>query len=83
MPYVWAHKVLFFKTKRQTETTSRTARKFLTNAVEQISNRRVLGSINAKWRLGAVPQADELLAEFTGLFTLIAYNHNSLNLSLY
>ena len=42
MPYVWAHEDIFFTTYRQTETTRKTARKFWTNLVGQISIRRLL-----------------------------------------
>ena len=40
IPHIWAHEDLFCTTYRQTETTRRTRRKFLTNLVGQLSNRR-------------------------------------------
>ena len=40
IPYVWAHRKSYVTINRQTETTGRAARKFLTNVVGEISNRR-------------------------------------------
>ena len=64
IPYVWAHEIVYITIYRQTEATWRTARKFPTNMVGQISNRRlvrkVLDEKNETGRLGARPQACEL-----------------------
>ena len=40
IPYVRAHEDIYLMSYRQTETTRRTTRKFLTNEVAQIINRR-------------------------------------------
>ena len=42
IPYVWAQQGIFLMTVRQTKTFRRTGRKFLTNAVGQISNFRLV-----------------------------------------
>ena len=56
-----AQEVIYITTYRQTEATWLTARKFLTNLVGQISNRRLLSKVleekNETGRLGARPQA--------------------------
>ena len=68
------HEVIYnidyiIKIYRQTEAIWRTARKFLTNLVGQISNRRLLSKVleekNETGRLGARPQA--LSPELIGL----------------
>ena len=42
---VWAHEHIFFTIYRQKETTRRIARKFITNVVEQISNRQLVRTV--------------------------------------
>ena len=60
-PYIWAAQDFFFTTYRQTETTRRTARKFLTNMEGHLSIRqlvsRVLETKIEKGRKCALPQA--------------------------
>ena len=61
IPYVWANEDLFCTTKRQTKTTRRTRRKFLTNLMGQLSNRRLVSTVletkNEKCPLTDSPQA--------------------------
>ena len=45
IPYIWAHKYLFCRTYKQTETIRRTARKLLTNLMGQLSNRRLVSTV--------------------------------------
>ena len=60
--YFWAHEDLCFTTYRQTDTTSRTARKFLTNLMRQKSNCRLVSRVlerkETKRLLTDVPQAN-------------------------
>ena len=61
IPYVWTQEDLFRRAYKQTNTTKRPVRKFLTNLMGQLSNRRldskVLETKIEKWLRYAVPKA--------------------------
>ena len=64
IPQVWAHEKILCRANKQSETTRSAARKFLTNLVCHLSNRRLVSRVLEtkieKCRRCAIPQAWEL-----------------------